>query len=81
MNRGIETIANLDNLLRMEDVKKIVPLSRATIYRRIKSGSFPAPAKDGRCSLWEESQVRAYAARLLQQRQHEKSQACQPNPA
>lgn len=70
-----------DNLLRLAEVRKIVPLSRPTIYRRIKSGAFPAPVKDGRCSLWEESKVRAYADRLLQQHQPAEHQACSPNPA
>ncbi|SBV93240.1 conserved hypothetical protein [uncultured delta proteobacterium] len=55
------------NLLRLADVRKIVPLSRPTIYRRIQEGKFPAPIKDGRCSLWDESKVRAYANQLLQQ--------------
>lgn len=55
------------NLLRLADVRKIVPLSRPTIYRRIQEGKFPAPIKDGRCSLWDESKVRAYADQLLQQ--------------
>ncbi len=68
-----------DNLLRLADVRKIIPLSRPTIYKRIQEGKFPAPVKDGRCSFWEESKVRAYAQNLLQQ--HEKNQACPPNPA
>ena len=56
-------------LLRLDEVRKIVPLSRPTIYRRIQEGKFPAPVKDGRCSLWEESKVKAYAEQLLQQPQ------------
>ena len=56
-----------DRLLRLDEVRKIIPLSRPTIYRRIQEGKFPAPVKDGRCSLWEESKVKAYADQLLQQ--------------
>ena len=70
-----------DNLLRLEEVRKIVPLSRPTIYRRIKSGAFPAPVKDGRCSLWEESKVREYADSLLRRHQPLENQACLPTPA
>lgn len=70
-----------ENLLRLADVQKIVPLSRPTIYRRIRSGVFPAPLKDGRCSFWEESKVRAYAAGLVQQRPSDSDPACQPMPA
>jgi len=69
-----------DNLLRLGEVIKIVPLSRPTLYRRIKAGQFPAPVKDGRCSLWEESKIRAYAEKLLQ-RHSAGNQACSPNPA
>jgi predicted DNA-binding transcriptional regulator AlpA len=70
-----------DSLIRMADVRKIIPLSRTTIYRRVQEGKFPAPLKDGRCSLWEESKVRAYADRLLQQHQPLENQAYSPNPA
>jgi len=56
-----------DRLLRLKEVQKILPLSRPTIYRRIREGKFPAPVKDGRCSLWEESKVMAYAEQLLRQ--------------
>jgi predicted DNA-binding transcriptional regulator AlpA len=72
---------NQNSLIRMNEVRKIVPLSTATIYRRIKTGNFPPPLKDGRCSLWEESKVIAYAELLLQQHQPEESQACSTNLA
>jgi predicted DNA-binding transcriptional regulator AlpA len=68
-----------ENLLRLREVIKIVPLSRPTIYRRIQQGKFPAPLKDGRCSMWEESKVRAYVDQILQQ--NAAHQACQPNSA
>ncbi len=58
-----------ERLLRLDEVRKIIPLSRPTIYRRIQEGKFPAPLKDGRCSLWEESKVRAYAEQLAEQPQ------------
>lgn len=61
------TMLQQDTLLRLAEVRKIIPLSRPTIYRRIQEGKFPAPLKDGRCSLWEESKVRAYAAQLAEQ--------------
>jgi prophage regulatory protein len=54
--------------IRMGEVRKIVPLSKPTIYRRIRAGDFPAPVRDGRCSMWVESEVRAYAARLSERR-------------
>lgn len=62
-------LSKQERLLRIDEVRKIIPLSRPTIYRRIQEGKFPAPLKDGRCSLWEESKVRAYADQLVQQPQ------------
>jgi predicted DNA-binding transcriptional regulator AlpA len=62
-------LSKQNRLLRLDEVRKIIPLSRPTIYRRIQEGKFPAPLKDGRCSLWEESKVRAYADQLVQQQQ------------
>jgi prophage regulatory protein len=56
-------------LIRLRDVQKIVALSRATIYRRIQQGVFPAQVKDGRCALWDENKVRQYVERLLQRQQ------------
>lgn len=69
-----------DNLLRISDVCRIVPLSRPTIYRRIRAGLFPSPIKDGRCSFWQEGEVRAYAANLVQQ-QRAGNPACPPMSA
>ena len=69
------------SLIRLPEVRKIVPLSRPTIYRRIQEGKFPAPIKDGRCSLWDEAEVRAYVARLFGQRPPGENQANPPKPA
>lgn len=68
-------------LLRLRDVRKLVPLSRPTIYRRIREGLFPAPVKDGRCSFWDEDEVKAYAEKLLGQRPPAENQEDQPTTA
>jgi predicted DNA-binding transcriptional regulator AlpA len=68
-------------LLRMADIVKIVRLSRPTIYRRIREGKFPAQVKDGRCSMWNEAEVRAYVARILEQPPPAENQACPPKTA
>ncbi len=34
-------------LIRLSEVLKLIPLSKATIYRRIKDGSFPPPISLG----------------------------------
>ena len=44
-------------LLRLGDVLARVPLSKATIYRSIKAGRFPAPTHVGSSALWVEHEV------------------------
>lgn len=39
-------------ILRISDVITLVGLSRSTVYFLIKTKSFPAPAKIGKCSCW-----------------------------
>ncbi len=47
-----------DRLLRLPAVLEMVPLSRATIYRRAASGTFPRPVPLGENSSgWYESEV------------------------
>lgn len=52
-----------DNIIRMRDVQRRTGLHRATIYRKILSGSFPAGVKLGENSTgWYESEVNAWVA-------------------
>jgi prophage regulatory protein len=45
-------------LIRLNDVIKITSLSRSTIYRHIKTGSFPKPVKVGDATIrWRENDV------------------------
>ena len=47
-----------DTLLRLPQVLAVVPFSKATLYRRIKDGSFPAPLQmSERCVAWRSSQI------------------------
>lgn len=46
------------SFLRLPDVLKIIPISRATWYEGVKKGRFPAPVKLGpRVSLWRRSDI------------------------
>lgn len=57
MNDAI-TIAPGDRLLTMKQVREIVPKDKATIYRWIKRGIFPAGYKIGPQSVaWRQSEV------------------------
>lgn len=56
-------------LIRLPQVKKIIPYSSSTIYSMVARGEFPAPVKIGpRGSAWVESEVLAHAERLIAQR-------------
>jgi len=57
-----------DRLIRMPEVKSMVALSRATIYRLVQDGSFPKPVRQGRTSAWPYSEVRDYLERVKAQR-------------
>jgi len=46
-----------DRLLRLPEVLSMVPFSRATLYRRVENGEFPAPKKDGNIAFWHLSDV------------------------
>jgi prophage regulatory protein len=47
-----------NTILRLSTVKTATGLSRATIYRRIRQGTFPAPVSlGGRAVGWLESEI------------------------
>jgi prophage regulatory protein len=48
----------LDRLLKLSDVRTIVPYSAASIYRMVSEGDFPAPLKLGKNrSAWRLSDI------------------------
>ncbi|MNT79885.1 AlpA family phage regulatory protein [Cupriavidus sp.] len=54
-----------DSLLRLPEVLKIVPVSRATWYEGIKTGRFPAQVKLGpRIAAWRRSDIERLLASL-----------------
>lgn len=53
-----------DELLRIDEVLDRVALSKATLYRLVTRGGFPAPIKLGRASAWRASDVAAWVASL-----------------
>lgn len=44
--------------LRQPHVLALTGWSAATLWRRVKSGQFPKPKKDGALTYWENGQVR-----------------------
>lgn len=54
----------LDHLLKRRDVQQVVPLSRITLYRRVRARTFPQPVKLGGRLYWRASDVQAWLASL-----------------
>ena len=55
----------LDRLLTCKDVVAQTKLSRSTIYRLVRDGSFPKPVRVGpRGKRWRESDIRAWLGEL-----------------
>ncbi len=47
--------------IRLPDVLMIVPVSKSTLWRRVRANEFPAPIKLGqRISVWAKEDVFAY---------------------
>jgi prophage regulatory protein len=52
---------DLEPLLREPDVLRLVPISRTTLWRWVRAGTFPKPQKLGpRTSAWRTSDVRRF---------------------
>lgn len=55
----------MNNLLTIEDVIELTHLSRATVYRYVKIGKLPAPAKYANKFLWSEKLIKNWIAEQL----------------
>ena len=55
-----------DNFLRIEEVLKIIPISRATLYRIAKKEKLLKPLKVGGSSFWSQNNLDYYFDRLKQ---------------
>jgi len=51
---------NAEGLLREKQVLRLVPVSRATLWRWVASGRFPKPMKLGAITVWAVADVRAF---------------------
>jgi prophage regulatory protein len=59
-----------NRIIRRPEVSKRVALSRSALYRRIAEGTFPKPVilSGGRAVGWLESEVEAFIAECIAQR-------------
>ncbi len=55
-------------MIDLKEVRRMVGLSRSTIYDQIMKGGFSAPVKIGHVSRWVESEVQAHLKRLIEAR-------------
>jgi len=55
---------NDDRLLKIRQVRELVPVSNSTIWQRVKAGTFPAPIKIGSGTFWKASDVQSYIQAL-----------------
>ena len=54
-------LTDQDVLLTRPEVERCTGLSRSTIYRKMRDGTFPVPLKvSARAVRWRESDIRAY---------------------
>ena len=50
-----------DRILRINEVLRLVPVSRATLYRLIRRGEFPKPVQLGSNAVgWRESMIQEW---------------------
>lgn len=57
---------DLNDLLRQgPNGARLVPVSKATLYRMIAEGRFPKPRRLGRRSIWSEQDIYAWCERWL----------------
>ena len=69
MAPSITTARKGDSILRLPEVAKRTGLSRPTIYKRARAGTFPKPIKLGPNSTgWLESEIDAHLAKLIAER-------------
>ncbi|MCO6362008.1 helix-turn-helix transcriptional regulator [Paracoccus sp. 08] len=66
----------IDRLLNLHEVTHLTALSRATVYRAIASGDFPAPVKIGRVSRWPASEVSDFLSALVASRTTKSPSTC-----
>lgn len=62
--------SELLQLVALPEVVRISGLSKSEIFRRIKRGGFPEPARlgTGRCTRWELGEVQAWVRERLAER-------------
>lgn len=57
----VDVLHIADALLKIQTVEAVTGLTQSSIYRKVGTGDFPKPIKDGpRCTRWRASAVTAW---------------------
>ena len=56
----MQTETMVNRLIRLPEVMAVTGKAKTQIYAGVRTGSFPAPVKDGSLSLWVQSEVQAW---------------------
>lgn len=60
--------ATTSRFMSISEVLPSVGVSRATLYRMIAAGQFPAPVKVGSASRWQEHEIDEWKVNLAERR-------------
>lgn len=50
--------------LRLKQVLELIPVCKATFWAGVKSGRFPKPVKNGRCTFWKVGDIQALIEKM-----------------
>jgi len=59
-----EGFCRLETIIGSEERPGVLPISRAKWYAGIAKGLYPKPRREGGCSLWSVTDIRAVLARI-----------------
>lgn len=61
----LKSSKNLEELLKIDEVVKIVKMGKSTIFKQVKDGVFPKPVRVGEnLTRWKRSEIERYIAGL-----------------
>lgn len=64
------TESTVEQLLSVDDVARVLSVSRRSVYRLVARGEISGPVQVGKCSRFPASEVQAYVERLMAARRH-----------
>lgn len=62
--QGKKNMETTNRLIKLDEVRHLVPFSRAKIYQLIKEKKFPQQLKEGGSSLWKMEDILSYIKNL-----------------